>query len=423
MWRSLALMDLPKIGLVLIGHKDHGKSTLAGRLLFDSGAIPEQKLKEVEAELKIAGDESFRYAFFLDMFEEERRNGLTIDVMQMPFRSKRYLYTIIDCPGHREFIKKMSTGASQADAAVLVVSAKEGIQEQTRQHAILAKTLGIRQLVVAINKMDLVGYAEEMFLEICNKLRTILGSIGYDDPPIVPVSALDGENVVRKSEKMRWHKGLSLIETLDENIVPSALPTGKALRACVQDTYRIGEKEVIVCKILTGALKAGDLVYFDPPGRRGTVVKIEGFENEAAGPGDSIGIVMDMEVGAARGQVISHPENRARVPRSLTAEVVIFSDKELKTGDTIRIRCGTAEANCTVQKLLEKIDPINLIASADPPSSLKNGDVGKLVLSPIEPICIEEYSEFPELGRFIIEDRIGTAAAGIVLRVETKKMR
>jgi len=165
------------------------------------------------------------------------------------------------------------------------------------------------------------------------------------------------------------------------------------------------------------------LVYFDPPGRRGTVVKIEGFENEAAGPGDSIGIVMDMEVGAARGQVISHPENRARVPRSLTAEVVIFSDKELKTGDTIRIRCGTAEANCTVQKLLEKIDPINLIASADPPSSLKNGDVGKLVLSPIEPICIEEYSEFPELGRFIIEDRIGTAAAGIVLRVETKKMR
>lgn len=214
-------MSLSKINLVVIGHKDHGKSTLIGRLLYDSNSIPQQKLQEVEAELKKAGDEGFRFAFLLDTLEEERRGGLTIDIMQMPLKTERHIYTIIDCPGHREFIKKMLTGASQADAAVLVVSAKEGIEDQTRQHAFLAKTLGIRQLVVAINKMDQVGYEESAFVKVSQFLDEVLKSLDFLNTKMVPISALNGDNVFLRSHNMKWYNGLTLIETLDSIVEPS----------------------------------------------------------------------------------------------------------------------------------------------------------------------------------------------------------
>jgi len=410
-------MNLSKINLVVIGHKDHGKSTLIGRLLYDSDAVPEQKLQEVEAELKKAGDESFRFAFLLDTLEEERRGGLTIDIMQTPFRTKNHLYTIIDCPGHREFIKKMFTGASQADAAVLVVSAKEGIQDQTKQHAFLIKTLGIRQLIIAVNKMDEAGYEKAKFKEICEKLQPVLDSLNYMNPPIVPLSALNGENVSKKSKKMQWYKGLSLVETLDENVSPSTPPVDKPLRACVQDIYELDNKKIIVCKILTGILKEGKMISFEPSGEMGLINKIEMFgkETERAEPGDSVGIVVNKLPKTKRGDVIGYPQNRAKAPKSFVAEVILFSNMEVKNNDVLMIRCGTDEKECKVQKILEKIDPINLTLDVKFPEALKSGDVGKLVLSPLEPMCIEEYSEFPELGRFVVEGKKGTVAAGIVL--------
>jgi len=418
--QSVYKMNLSKINLVVIGHKDHGKSTLIGRLLYDSNAIPEQKLQEVEAELKKAGDKGFRFAFLLDTLEEERRGGLTIDIMQTPFKTKKHLYTIIDCPGHREFIKKMFTGASQADAAVLVVSAKEGIQDQTKQHAFLIKTLGIQQLIVAVNKMDEANYEEAKFKEICDKLQPILNSLGYKNSPIVPVSALNGENVFKKSEKMPWYKGSSLIDTLDKNVSPSTTPVDKPLRACVQDTYKLENKKIIVCKILTGILEKGKMVSFDPSGERGIIEKIEMFgkEMERAKPGDSVGIIVNKLPETKRGEVISYLHNRAKVPKSFVAEIILFSNIEVKNNDVLTIRCGTAEKECRVQKIVERIDPINLTVDAKFPEDLKSGDVGKSVFSPIEPMCIEEYSEFPELGRFVVEGRKGTAAAGIVLKTE-----
>ncbi len=185
-------MSLPRINLVVVGHKDHGKSTLIGRLLYDSNAIPEQKLQEIREELKSSG-KKFEFAYILDSLEEERTGGLTIDIMQTPFKSKKYHYTIIDCPGHKEFIQKMLTGASQADAAILVVSVKEGIEDQTRQHLFLIKTLGIRQLVVAANKMDAVKYDEDIFKSFSRRIKSILSSLGYHEAPIVPVSAFEGD--------------------------------------------------------------------------------------------------------------------------------------------------------------------------------------------------------------------------------------
>lgn len=411
-------MNLSKINLVIVGHKDHGKSTLIGRLLYDSKAIPKQKLEEVETELKKAGDEGFRFAFLLDTLEEERRGGLTIDIMQTPFQTNKYLYTIIDCPGHREFVKKMFTGASQADAAVLVVSAKEGIQDQTKQHAFLIKTLGIRQLVVAVNKMDEVGYEESKFREISEKLQPLLNSLEYKNPPIVPLSALDGENVFKKSKKMPWYNALSLIDTLDKTLNPSTPPVDKPLRGCVQDIYELGNKKVIICKILTGTLEKGKKIYFDPSGKEGFVQKIEMFgkEVEKAESGDSVGIIVNkLPREVKRGEVISYLQNRARVMQSFVSEVILFSNIEIRNNDALTIRCGTAEKKCKVQKILERIDPVNLTLDTRFPRVLKSGDVGKIAFLPLEPMCIEKYSNFPELGRFVVEGKRGTVAAGIVL--------
>ena len=414
-------MNLPKVNLVIIGHKDHGKSTLIGRLLYDTNAIPEQKLQEVEAELKKAGDEGFRFAFLLDTLEEERRGGLTIDIMQTPFTTQNYQYTIIDCPGHREFIKKMFTGASQADAAVLVVSAKEGIQDQTKQHAFLINTLGIRQLVVAVNKMDDSNYSESRFEEMLQELRPILSSLGYNNPPIIPLSALVGENVSRKSEKMPWYMGLNLMETLDRTVSPAAPSVDKPLRACVQDVYEMEARKVVISKILSGRLEEGKTLSFEPSGERGLVSKIEMFGKEVnhAEPGDSVGLVIDGLKEVRRGEVISYPEQKAKTVKSFVAEMVLFTDIEIRNNDILMIRSGTAENKCRVQKILEKIDPVNLTLSVEYPEALESGDVGKILFLPVEPMCLEKYSELPELGRFVVEGRKGTAAAGIVLETKT----
>jgi elongation factor 1-alpha len=413
-------MNIPKVNLVVIGHKDHGKSTLIGRLLYDSKAIPEQKIDEIRKELKQTGKKKFRFAFLLDSLEEERKGGLTIDIMQTPFKSKKYLYTIIDCPGHKEFIKKMLTGASQADAAVLVVSAKEGIQEQTRKHAFLVKTLGIKQLVVAINKMDLIAYKESHYQKICEQLERILNSLGYQDVPMIPVSAMEGDNVFKKSNKMWWYKGSTLIDTLDESIVPRTLPLNKPLRGVVQDIYLSEDnQEIIVCKIETGILEPKKTIVFSPSGKNGFLQKILSFGStvERAEPGDSVGLIIDGISTIERGEVLSYPETQPKKVKKFTAEVILFSDIQIKTGDELTIRYGTAEKKCKVQRILSEIDPINLTVHLENPELLKEESVGEIEFMALEPLCVEKYSDFPELGRFIVKGRKGTVAAGIVLEV------
>jgi len=413
-------MSLPKINLVVVGHKDHGKSTLIGRLLYDSKAILEQKMQEIETELKRSGKEEFKFAFILDSLEEERKGGLTIDIMQTPFKSKKYFYTIIDCPGHREFIKKMLTGASQADAAVLVVSATDGIQDQTRQHTFLIKTLGIKQLVVAVNKMDRVEYQKSVFDETCQILDGILEPTSFKNVPKVPISALNGDNVFVKSQNMKWYNGSTLIDTLDDTVKPVQLPFNKPLRGCVQDVYKLENNEIVICKIETGILEAGKTVYFSPSGKKGTVKTIEmfGSQLEKATPGDSVGLILNKVQDIQRGEVISYPENPAKTAKNFVAEIILFSETEIKNGDVHTIRCGTAEKKCKVEKILTEIDPVNLTVLANSPKGLKGSNVGEVKFSPLEPLSIEKHSEFPPLGRFVIEGRKGPVGAGIVLNVE-----
>jgi len=416
-------MSIPRINLVVVGHKDHGKSTLIGRLLYDSKAILEQKLNDIRTELKQSG-KKFEFAFILDSLEEERKGGLTIDIMHTPFKSKKYLYTIIDCPGHREFIKKMLTGASEADAAVLVVSAKEGIQDQTRQHTFLIKTLGVKQLVTAINKMDEVDYKESQYQKTCNELKQILQNLGYHNVPMIPVSAMKGDNVYKKSQKMKWYKGPTLIETLDENVVPQAPPSNKPLRAIVQDIYPYeNNQKIIACKIETGTLNPEKKVVFNPSRKEGSLKKIliYGSETEKAELGDSVGLIIDEVDAVERGEVLSYPENQPQNIKKFTAEIIIFSDVQIKNGDKIRIRYGTAEKKCEVNKILSEIDPINLTIRSKLPRALKNNSVGVVELLPLQPLCMEKYSDFPQLGRFIIEGRKGAVAAGIVLETSDRK--
>jgi len=412
-------MSIPRINLVVVGHKDHGKSTLIGRLLYDSKAILEQKLEEIRTELKQTG-KKFEFAFLLDSLEEERKGGLTIDIMQTPFKSRKYLYTIIDCPGHREFIKKMLTGASQADAAVLVVSAKEGIQDQTRQHTFLIKTLGVQQLVVVVNKMDEVAYGESQYQRTCNELKPILKSLGYSDVPMIPISAMKGDNVYKRSERMKWYKGTALIDTLDESITPSKLPLNKPLRGVVQDVYPYeNNQQIIACKIETGTLKPRETIVFNPSGKKGFVKKILAFgtATEKAEPGDSVGLIISGIDTVERGEVLSHVDNQPKNVKKFIAEIILVSDIEIKNGSELTVRYGTAEKKCKVQKILSEIDPVNLTLRSKYPEILKDESVGETEFLALEPICVEKYSDFPELGRFVIEGKKGTAAAGIVLEI------
>lgn len=416
-------MSTHRINLVVIGHKDHGKSTLIGRLLYDSKAIMQQKLDEIQTELNRSG-KKFEFAFLMDSLEEERKGGLTIDIMHTPFKSEKYLYTIIDCPGHKEFIEKMLTGASEADAAVLVVSTAEGIQDQTRQHAFLIKTLGIKQLVVAINKMDAVSYKETRYQKTCEELNQVLGDLGYQDVDMIPISAIKGDNVFKKSEKMPWYKGTTLIGTLDENVVPQSLPLNKPLRGVVQDIYPYEkDQKIVACKIEAGTLEAQRTVVFNPSGEEAYLKKIlvYGSEGAKAKPGESVGLLLNEFAHIERGEVLSYPQNQPQRVKDFVAEIILFSDIQLRNGDQLTIRYGTAQKKCMVEKILREIDPVNLTINSQHPEILERETVGEIKLTALEPLSLERYADFPELGRFVIEGKKGTAAAGIVLEISNHK--
>ncbi len=409
-------MSLPKVNLVVVGHKDHGKSTLIGRLLYDSKAIPQQKLDEIREEVKSAGKD-FEFAFILDSLEEERTGGLTIDIMHTPFKSKKYFYTIIDCPGHKEFIQKMLTGASQAHAAILVVSAKEGIEDQTKEHLFLIKTLGIGQLVVAVNKMDMVSYDEETFRRFSRAVKEMLSSIGYLDVPVVPVSAFVGDNVTKRSGKMGWYKGGTLIETLDKTVKPPKPLSEKPLRGVVQDTYELEGETVVICKVETGILEVGQQVLVMPIVEEAAVEKIESFgeETKEAVAGDSVGVILSGVSGVKRGYILSDAEKRLDPTKQFIAELIVFEDLVLRVGDTVTVRIGTAETKCRAQRILSKIDAVKLTVFEEKPESLKSREVGKILFQTLEPLYLEAYSDFPQLGRFVIIGRKGATAAGVVL--------
>ena len=425
------MAELPKINIMTAGHVDHGKSTLIGRLLYDSGAVREdqmRKLKETAKELK---RETFEFAFVMDRLKEERERGVTIDIMHTPFSTSKFFYTIIDCPGHRDFVKNMITGTSQADAAIFVVSSKpgEGIQEQTKEHAWLLKVMGVSQLVVAINKMDTASYDQKRFNELVTDVKKLLTMIGYktDEIPFVPVSALQGDNVFKKSDKMPWYKGPTLVEAMDATIKQPELPVNKPLRIPIQDVYAItGVGTVPVGRVETGILKSGDTLIFEPSGAKGEVKTIEMFHKQQseAKPGDNIGFnVRGIGKGdAKRGDVAGHPNSPPTVAKEFTAQIIVLQHPTVMTaGYTPVFHLGTASTACKIEEIIAKIDPKTGQTLKEKPDFIKTGDAARIKVVPSKPMVVEKQSDIPQLARFAIRDMGMTVAAGIVLDIVKAK--
>lgn len=420
----------PHLNLVIVGHVDQGKSTLAGRLFYETGAIREdelRKLRELAQEFKIEGGE---FAYILDREIEERKRGMTIDIAHRPFETQKYYFTIIDAPGHRDFVKNMITGASQADAAILVVSAKpgEGIQEQTKEHAYLLRVLGINQLIVAITKMDTVNYDEKRFNELKEQVINLLKPLGFpvDKIPVIPVAAQVGENITKRSEKMPWYKGPCLVEALDQLQVPPR-PVDKPLRIPIQDVFSIsGVGTVPVGKVESGRLKVGDTVVFEPPGVKGEVRSIEMHHQptQEALPGDNIGFNVRgvAKTDIRRGDVAGHPNAPPTVAKEFIAQVIILNHPtSIAAGYTPVFHIHTATVAGRIVEIIAKIDPKSGQVVQEKPEFIKVGDAARIRVQPLKPVVVEKFSEFPALGRFAIRDMGITVGAGIVLDVVKAK--
>ncbi|QIW23102.1 translation elongation factor EF-1 subunit alpha [Sulfolobus sp. S-194] len=428
----------PHLNLIVIGHVDHGKSTLVGRLLMDRGFIDEKTVKEAEEAAKKLGKESEKFAFLLDRLKEERERGVTINLTFMRFETKKYFFTIIDAPGHRDFVKNMITGASQADAAILVVSAKKGeyeagmsVEGQTREHIILAKTMGINQVIVAVNKMDLTDppYDEKRFKEIVDQVGKFMKSFGFDMNKVkfVPVVAPSGDNITHKSENMKWYNGPTLEEYLDQLELPPK-PVDKPLRIPIQEVYSISGVGVVpVGRVETGVLKVGDKVVFMPVGKVGEVRSIETHHTkiEKAEPGDNIGFnVRGVEKkDIKRGDVAGSLNVPPTVADEFTAQIiVIWHPTAVSVGYTPVVHIHTASVACRITELTSKIDPKTGKEVEKNPQFLKSGDSAIVKMKPIKELVVEKFREFPALGRFAMRDMGKTVGVGVVIDVKPKKV-
>jgi len=431
--------EKPHLNLVMIGHVDHGKSTLVGHILYRLGMIDRKKWQEIEEQAKKMGKESFKFAWLLDRLREERERGVTIALTHLKFETKKYYFTIIDAPGHRDFVKNMITGASQADAAVLVVSARKGEFEagmspegQTREHAILAKTMGIDQLIVAVNKMDATEppWSEARYKQIKEVLGKFLKSLGYDISkiPFIPVSAWTGDNLLERSPNMPWYDGPTFVEALDM-LKPPSKPVDKPLRIPIQDVYAIsGVGTVPVGRVESGVLKVGDRVVFMPPAVVGEVRSIEMHHTriEKAEPGDNIGFnVRGVEKkDLRRGDVTGHLDNPPTVAEEFTARVfIIWHPTAITVGYTPVVHVHTASVACRIMEIQAKLDPRTGKVVEEKPQFIKMGEAAIVKFKPIKPLVIEKYSDFPALGRFAMRDMGKTIGIGIVTDVKPMEIK
>jgi len=419
----------PHLNLVTIGHVDHGKSTTVGRILFEHGEIPPHIIEEYRKEAEEKGKATFEFAWVMDRLKEERERGVTIDVAHRKFETDKYYFTLIDAPGHRDFVKNMITGTSQADAALLIVSAREGegVMAQTREHVFLARTLGVNQMIVGINKMDATQppYSQKRFEEVKKQVEQLLASVGYKNVLIIPISGYKGDNIMKKSPNMPWWNGPTLLEALNSLQVPPK-PIDKPLRLPIQDVYSItGIGTVPVGRIETGVLKVGDQVVFEPSHKSGDVKSIEMHHEplQQAEPGDNIGFNVRgiSKTDIRRGDVAGHPTNPPTVAVSFTAQIVVLNHPSvIAPGYTPVFHAHTAQVACTITEILKTIDPRNGTTKEEHPSHIQTGDVAIVKVVPTKPMVIEKVSEFPPMARFAVRDMGQTVAAGQCIDVEKK---
>jgi elongation factor 1-alpha len=417
---------LPHLNLAFIGHVDHGKSTTVGRLMYETGAVDPHIIEGYRKEAAAQGKATFEYAWVMDSLKEERDRGVTIDIAHRRFNTDKYYFTVVDCPGHRDFVKNMITGASQADAAVLVVSTIDGVQAQTREHVFLSRTLGVNQLIIGMNKIDATTppYDEKKFLEVKEEISKLLKMVGYkvDEIPFIPMSGLMGDNLAKPSENMKWWKGPTLLQALNSLKVPEK-PTKLPLRVPVQDVYTIsGVGTVPVGRVETGIMRKDDKIIFEPANVAGEVKSIEMHHEEVneALPGDNIGWNV-RGVGKKdirRGDVCGHPDKPPMVAKEFKAQIVVLQHPSaISAGYTPVFHCHTAQIACTVTAILAKLDPKTGGVKEQNPAFIKAGDAAIIMVTPSKPMVIEKVKEIPQLGRFAIRDMGQTIAAGLCMDV------
>ena len=418
----------PPLKMVFVGHVDHGKSTLIGRILHDTGSLPEGKIEEIKKACAAEGME-FEFAFLLDALLEEQKQNVTIDTTEIPFRTARRRYAIIDAPGHKEFLKNMITGASRADAAILVIGADEGVREQSRRHGYLLSMLGIRNLIVVVNKMDLVGYSEKRFREIEEDYRKFLQQLGLNAHTFIPASAREGENVARSSMKMKWYCAANVLEALDL-LEPQKSNVDLPLRFCVQDVYRFDGRRIIAGRIETGTLRVGDELIFSPANKSSVVATIErwpqvilsGVEGSRGASstvtqrdsstslgmtvvaGDSIGITLAEQIFVERGYVASHQNETPVETNRFHADLFWIVREPLRVGHFYDLRLATQEVKCQIVSIEQVMDSSTLKAKSDQREQLERNEIGRLTIQTRSPLVIDNYDRVPNLGRFVIVD-------------------
>ena len=404
------------LNFVIVGHVDHGKSTLIGRLLYDTGALPPDKIAEIK---KISEGQGRRteFAYLLDHLEEERKQGITIDTTQVFFTTDKRRYVIIDAPGHVEFVKNMITGASQAEAAVLIVDAEEGVKEQTKRHSYILSMLGLKQVVVVMNKMDLVEYSQDRYNEVLAELKEWLASIDIATDVVIPISAIDGDNITTHSEKMAWYSGMTFLDSLDT--LRNSLPAeNKDLLMPIQDVYKIEDKRINVGRVEAGTIEVGQEIRIMPGGATTKVKTIEKFleETTKAVASESIGMTTEDAAFLDRGDVVCTPGNEPHVTDSIPANLFWMTKKDFDSNVKLTMRCATQEINCKIEKINRRINSSTLEIIDEDSDTIKNLEVAEVIIKTKKPIAIKNFNDVEELGRFVLVHDENICAGGIITK-------
>ena len=411
---------LPHLNLVVVGHVDHGKSTLIGRLLFDTGSVADGKAERLQAAAKAEGME-FEYAFLMDALLEEQAQNITMDTTRVPFRTARRAYTIIDAPGHKEFLKNMITGAASADAAILLVDAQEGLREQTRRHGFLLSLLGLKQIVVAVNKMDLVNYDQAVFNRIRDELSEFLTKLGVAPSQVVPISAKNGVGLLKVSELTPWYKGPALLEALEQFRANPPM-AGAPMRLTVQDIYRFDARRIVAGLVEAGSVSVGDPIEFYPGRKRSKVKSIETWpvppgQNPPTGPvetGRSIAITLEDELFVERGQVGAPPDRPPAEARTFIARIFWLHAEPLKIGDVVPLRLGTQQAEARLIAIQRTLDAVSLESKSGAISEVKRHEVAEVRLRVRRTLAVDPGGVIPPTGRFVLMRGRRIAGGGVV---------
>ncbi|MDC0357588.1 GTP-binding protein [Oligoflexia bacterium] len=406
-------MEKEHLDFVIVGHVDHGKSTLIGRLLYDTHSIPESIIEDVRETSKEHGKE-MEFAYLLDSLKEEREQNITIDTTQTFFNTDKRDYIIIDAPGHKEFLKNMITGASLASAGILMIDSSQGLAEQTRRHAYILSLLGVEQIIVAVNKMDLVDYKEEVYLDVKEKIEAFLKKINLTPLHVIPVSAKEGDNIASRSSNLPWYKGSILLEALDSLTAPESLRR-KPLRYPVQDVYKVDGRELVVGRIECGEMRKGDTVEIYPSKEQAEIKTVEKWlqKRSKAGAGDSIGITLQSDATLKRGDVICTGSAPA-IATQLDTTLFWMDTKPLDGKEQLTLKCATQEVPCVVENIKERIDSSTLEILGENTDTIGEAEAGSVTIRTEQPLVVEDFNSIEGLGRFVFVRNEDIVAGGII---------